>query len=309
MRCAVSDLINNEPDDREIPALLPPTDDGVFKALMTHPDAAAVLPDLLSEFLSINVTSVDLRNVEPPISDALEKQERFDANCDFEDAEGKGQADVEMQAAPMERDSFKNDFKLIKSRGTLYLCDLHSSQAGRGMRYDNLRRSYSVFFCGFKMFAGDKPVRHFKLRDEDGLELTNAINEIFVQLPKFDAALTKPVGEMTGREMWGIYFSHADKSERSEIVKEIVSGREAIKVADTVLRSISTDPDMRAKYRSRMKFQTDLNTTIGIREDQAYEKAQFEIARNLFALNLPIADIAKATGLRLDEIRRLRDGE
>jgi hypothetical protein len=70
------------------------------------------------------------------------------------------------------------------------------------------------------MFEGDKAVRHFKLRDEDGLELTNAINEIFVQLPKFDAALDKPMGEMTGMEMWGLYFSYADKLERSEAVNE-----------------------------------------------------------------------------------------
>jgi hypothetical protein len=95
---AVGDLIITGQGDREIPSLLPPSDDGIFKAMLTHPDAVTVLPDLLSEFLGINVTSVELRNTEPPISDALEKQERFDANCDFEDAEGKGQADVEMQA-------------------------------------------------------------------------------------------------------------------------------------------------------------------------------------------------------------------
>jgi predicted transposase/invertase (TIGR01784 family) len=301
----LSDLINS---DVEIPSLLPPGDDGVFKALLTHPDAAAVLPDLLSEFLGVNVTSVELRNIETPISDALEKQERFDANCDFEDAEGKGQADVEMQAAPMVGDSFKNNFKLIKSRGTLYLCDLHASQVGRGIRYDNLRRSYSVFFCGFKMFGSDKPVHHFTLRDESGLELTNAINEIFVELPKFEAALDKPVSEMTGREMWGIYFSCAGKPECSETVKEIVSRREAIKVADIVLRSISTDPDMRAKYRSRMKFQADLNTTIGIREDQARERERDAIARKLISAGVALGIIVETTGLPLDEIKRLRDG-
>jgi hypothetical protein len=173
-----------------------------------------------------------------------------------------------MRAAAIVGDSFKNNFKLIKSRGTLYLCDLHSSQVGRGIRYDNLRRSYSVFFCGFKMFEGEEPIHHFTLR-----------------------------------------FSHADKPERSEVVNEIVSRREAIKVADTILRSISTDPDMRAKYRSRMKFRTDLNTTIAVREDQAREQERNDIARNLFALNLSDADIAKATGLTLDEIMRLRNGE
>jgi predicted transposase/invertase (TIGR01784 family) len=126
--------------------------------------------------------------------------------------------------------------------------------------------------------------------------------------------------------MWGIYFAYADKPEYSEVVSGIANRREAIKVADTVLRSISTDPDMRAKYRSRMKFQTDLNTTIGIREDQAREQGlaqgleqgleqglaqgreqeRNDIARNLFALGMPDAEIAKATGLMPDAIKRLR---
>jgi hypothetical protein len=67
---------------------------------------------------------------------------------------------------------------------------------------------------------------------------------------------------------------------------------------------------MRAQYRSRMKFQTALNTTIWIREDQAREQGREQerndIARNLFALGMPDVEIAKATGLMLDAIKRLR---
>jgi hypothetical protein len=66
---------------------------------------------------------------------------------------------------------------------------------------------------------------------------------------------------------------------------------------------------MRAKYRSRMKFQTDLNTTIGIREDQAREQTRNDIARKLLRRGAPLNDIAEDTGLTLDEIKRLRDGE
>jgi hypothetical protein len=61
---------------------------------------------------------------------------------------------------------------------------------------------------------------------------------------------------------------------------------------------------MRAKYRSWMKFQTDLNTTIAVSEDQAREQERNDIARNLSD-----EDIAKATALTLDEIKRLRDGQ
>ncbi|MDR2443613.1 MAG: hypothetical protein LBE31_08850 [Deltaproteobacteria bacterium] len=88
------------------------------------------------------------------------------------------------------------------------------------------------------------------------------------------------------------------------MVNEIIRRREAIKVADKILASISTDPDMRAKYRSWMKFQTDLNTTIAVSEDQAREQERNDIARNLSD-----EDIAKATALTLDEIKRLRDGQ
>ncbi|MDR1656512.1 MAG: Rpn family recombination-promoting nuclease/putative transposase [Deltaproteobacteria bacterium] len=343
----MDNLINTVPNYDEIPVVLPPSNDGVFKALMTHPDASVVLPDLLSEFLGIKVTSVELRNTELPISDELEKQERFDVNCDFEDEEGKGQADVEMQATQMKGDSFQNNFKIIKERGTLYLCHLHSSQMGQGIRYDNLRRSYVVFFCGFKMYDDDKPIHSFKFRDDDGLKLTDAVTEIYVELPKFDTALIKPVSEMTGKEMWGIFFSSADNLERSEVVNEIVSKRKEIKVADAVLRNISSDPDMRAKFRSRMKFQTDLNTLIGVTNDQAreqglkqgleqglkqgleqglkqgleqglkqglekalkqgLEKVRNDIAQNAIAKGLPLTNIAEMTGLTLDEVKRIRD--
>jgi hypothetical protein len=70
---------------------------------------------------------------------------------------------------------------------------------------------------------------------------------------------------------------------------------------------------MRAKYRSRMKFQTDLNTTMLIREEQAYEHGGDNraniIARNLFTLKLSDTEIAKATGLTLEQIKSLRNGE
>jgi hypothetical protein len=53
-------------------------------------------------------------------------------------------------------------------------------------------------------------------------------------------------------------------------VDDILKSLETIDWDAIALDRISADPDIRARARSRMKFLTDLNTTIGIREDRAF---------------------------------------
>jgi hypothetical protein len=85
-----------------LPELLPPSEDGVFRTLLTRPSAKPVLRDIISSILQIPVVDVEVRNVELPISDIAEKRERFDVNCKID---GGKQADVEMQTEPMKGDS------------------------------------------------------------------------------------------------------------------------------------------------------------------------------------------------------------
>jgi len=61
--------------------LLPPANDRIFKALLTHPDAKQVLIDIISTVIERKVLDVQIRNNELPVMDMEEKQERFDVNC------------------------------------------------------------------------------------------------------------------------------------------------------------------------------------------------------------------------------------
>jgi hypothetical protein len=58
-----------------VPELLPPSEDGVFRTLLTHPDAKPVLRDVIASFLQISVAEVDVRNAELSISDINESGE------------------------------------------------------------------------------------------------------------------------------------------------------------------------------------------------------------------------------------------
>lgn len=113
-----------------VPEILPPSEDGVFKTLLTHPEAKPVLRDVVESYLRFPVVNVEVKNTELPISNINEKHERFDVNCTIDDG---SQLDLEMQAEAMKGDSFPTNHQIIKSRSIYYLTDLHSSQDGRSV--------------------------------------------------------------------------------------------------------------------------------------------------------------------------------
>jgi len=79
--------------------ILPPSDDRIFKVLLTHPDAKQVLIDVVSAAIERTVVDVQVRNIELPVLDVDEKAQRFDVNCTIDNGD---QVDVEMHSCPQE---------------------------------------------------------------------------------------------------------------------------------------------------------------------------------------------------------------
>ena len=84
-------------------------------------------------------------------------------------------------------------------------------------------------------------------------------------------------------------------------------------MAGNLLMSISQDEWERAIFRSRRKFQTDLQSDLATAEDRGRNigrqegrlEEKLEIARNLLKINLPLEQIVTATGLTREEVERL----
>jgi predicted transposase/invertase (TIGR01784 family) len=289
-----------------MPELLPPSEDGVFKTLLTHPDAKPVLRDIIASILQIPVVEVEVKNTELPIADIGEKRERLDVNCRID---GGGQADVEMQTEPMPGDSAASGHAGLKSRSIYYLCDLHASQEGRGLGYDRLLRSYQITFCGYTVFPGRESfVSRFSFRDEEGTELLDTVGIAFVELSKLGAAMEKPVEEMTGAEMWGIFFGHGNEPEHRGLLNKMMSAKGEIKMASELLASISKDEVERAHYRSRKMFRMDLEHGLATSREEGRNEKSREIALNLLNMGVPTHTIADATGLTGAEIETLKAG-
>ena len=101
--------------------ILPPSDDYVLKAILTHPDAKPALADLISAVIGRTVTDVQIRNNELPSGDVDEKNERLDVNCVIDDG---SQVDVEMHGSKIE--SLDGGHKGFMNKTVYYATDLHS---------------------------------------------------------------------------------------------------------------------------------------------------------------------------------------
>ena len=299
------------PKDME---LLPPSDDRVFKRLMTsEEESKPALVDLLSATIGEPVSDALVRNNELPSSDTEEKDQRFDVNCLLDK---RKQADVEMQASYIQ-ETPNGKHENLKGKSVYYLCDLHSSQSAKGKkRYDQLSQTYQITFCSYTVFPEKEEYYHsFSLRnDEDNELLTDAIHIIFVELSKLRKVLKKPVSKMTDLEKWVIFLRYADEPKYRDIVNEIIASKGEIAVAANLLMGISKDERERAIFRSRRMYRTDYESDMatswdngkaeGIREGE--HSKGIEVAREMIADGEPDEKIAKYTGLNLSEIKDLR---
>lgn len=293
--------------------ILPPSDDRVFKLILTSPEAKPVLIDLISSIIKRPVVDVVVRNNEIPPEDTQEKAERLDVNCYIDD---NSQVDLEMQASRIEEDS-DGQHKNLKGKSVYYLCDLHSSQPAKGIRgYDTLARTYQVTFCSYTVFPERKSyLNSFSLRhDEDNEQLCNAIQVVYVELSKLQEIIKKSVGDMTDLEKWAVFFRYADEPFHRETVNKVIASKEVLQMAGNLLMSISQDERERAVFRSRRMYQTDQQSNIATAEDRGVQRGRaegwvernIEIARQALQMKMSAADIAKLTGLTYEEVERLR---
>jgi predicted transposase/invertase (TIGR01784 family) len=259
--------------------ILPPSDDRVFKLILTSPDAKPVLMDLISAIIGRSVADVLVRNNEIPPSDTEEKAERFDVNCSLDDGT---QIDLEMQASRIQEIA-DGEHRNLKGKSVYYLCDLHSSQPSKGLlRYDKLAQTYQVTFCSYTVFPNTKEyVNSFSLRhDTNGELLTDAVRVVFVELSKLEEIIKKSASDMTSLEKWALFFQYASEIKHREALNRVIESKEVLQMASDLLMSISQDEKERAVFRSRRMYQTDLQSNLATAEERGGQV----VAKNILDL-------------------------
>ena len=287
--------------------ILSPTNDRIFKLLMTSPGLKPSLMDMIAGIIREPVLAVEVRNNELAKDDILDKQERLDVNCVTGDGR---QINMEMQASPMKEAG--GGRSNLKNRSVYYLCDLYSTQSIKGKNYDSLARTWQVTFCTYTVFPRREDyVNEFTLRNNDGEALSDAVTVVFVELSKLKKTLLKPVGQMSVLEKWSVFINYAGKEKYREIVRQVVESREEIKMAYETLIHVSQEERERAKNRSRRMWQTDYESDMYTSREngraEGEEAKAIQIAKRLLKSGMSETDIADAVGLPADRIAELSE--
>ena len=267
--------------------ILPPSEDYIFKTLLTHPDAKPVLTDLVAAVIereTADIADVQILNNELLAMAADEKNERLDVNCVLHD---DTQVNVEMQGSQIVEPSANGNENFI-SKYIYYLTDLHSSQKSKGVEYYNLARTYQVTFSTYIVFPERKNyITAGSMRTPEGELISDRINMIIIELSKLGEVLEKSVEDMTSIEMWSAFLGYASDPNHRQQINEMIERKEALSMASTILMNISKDDHERAKFRSRRKFETDLASNIltaEARGRQGEAKEILELIRNGYTL-------------------------
>ena len=256
--------------------ILLPSDDRIFKVLLTHPNAKQVLIDVISTVIERTVVDAQIRNNEVPAMDTEEKNECFDVNCTIDTGD---QVDVEMHC--YRQDEIGSEHTSFINKYVYFLTDLHSSQKSKSVKYRNFVKTYQITFCMYNVLPSlPDYVHRFTLRNNDGIQLTDQINMVIIELDKINEMLKKPVEKLTSFEKWSLFFRYAQEPMHRSLINDIIKGKEEINMAAALLQEISQDEHERARLRSRRMYEMDqysnLHTTLerGIIQGRAEGKAE-----------------------------------
>jgi len=295
----------------ELPEILSPKVDVIFKALFGNENNAAILADFLTAILGLN--DGDITGDDITIVDSQKNRRHINDKLIILDVKLKLKKDkvidIEMQVEPI---------KGMGNRIMFYLAEMLTCQLDKGGDYEKLTPVVSVAIVDYLFFKHNADYHNeFRMMEKNRhFEFSGLMSVHTLELPKL------PPDTDGKLENWLKFL----KSEKKEDFMAVAEKSPIINEALEKLISVSAKDDMRELYKARIKAQRDERGRIAYGFDSGYDKGKTEgilqgmekgmlqgmreraneIARNMIAMEIDADTIAKATGLFIDDVLRLQ---
>ncbi|MCK9170949.1 MAG: Rpn family recombination-promoting nuclease/putative transposase [Treponema sp.] len=295
--------------------------DAVFKSLFSKntPESKGALCYLIGAATGQKVENAEVMNSETTSDMLSQKVIRMDIKCRF----CNGQlADIEMQK--------KNtgDVDKPRKRMNYYNARLMAGQIESGESAGGIADCHQISFLDYKEFNDERYYHHIRQYDQYGNLYDGGFHLHFFELVKLKTILTLPVEELSDAEICGIFLKYEGVPEYQDILHEIYSRKEGVRMAKTVLNKMSKDMKEWAMQETRHRYETDYMLAQihqkhlaekaireghekGLRKgreegrQEGAMQAKREDARNMKKVDIPAATIAQCTGLSKEEITQL----
>lgn len=167
-----------------------------FKLFLCHDSDAAryCLASIIEAFTGHSVNTIMVKNAELLPEYIMGKACRLDVVVDFNDGRT---IDMELQ--------LKCEPDEERKRAMYYGSKLYTANLNKGDDYSKISNVYQVFITDFYVFDDEDNFHAFTMKDQEGNELTDSFQVMFLELPKlsklpFDSTLKKV-------EFWGKIIS------------------------------------------------------------------------------------------------------
>jgi len=280
-------------------ALLNPRVDSTFKALFSQPtpESRGALHSFLEAATERKIASFDFAANDAPTGYSGQRNVSYDISVVFADGQA---ADVEMQAFNQQYDYGK--------RAEYQVARLETTYLKKGDDWENAPTVYQVTVLDFNYNSGQEqstaPVSRYAMRTKDGRELANALNIIFIELPKVKA-LEASVDTNTPLENWALFLKDADNPNKQDLIQKLASKEAGLMQAKQSLSNISANRDLWiAQYRQELA-ERDYRSGLSAAERKGERNAKLAAAYTMLADGMNATLVAKYVGLPLAEIQAL----
>jgi predicted transposase/invertase (TIGR01784 family) len=274
-----------------------PLSDFGFKHLFGNEPNKDILIDFLNQLFIGQKEIVDLAyNSTEHAGDTEEfKKIFFDLLCTGSNGE---QFIIEMQRAQQRN---------FADRAVFYTSRLINEQLPKGASHWNieLKEVYliAILEFNFKPGASDSYLHNINLTNTDTGEIFyNKLGYKFLELVKF----VKTEQELeTDLDRWFYLLKHMSHLDKVPAVLNKRVFQKIFKIAEVS----NLTKEEKAMYDSNLKSRWDYENSIAFAKEEAAEKAEYNKALNIASefkkMGLSIEDIAKGTGLSVEEIEKL----
>lgn len=245
--------------------LLDRTIDFVFKRLFASSEHSPALLDLVNAvFATFDQPLITKLTVLNPFLDP--------------DHEGDKTAILDIRATTEDGQSINVEMQMVDSghfihRMLYYWAELYGETLHAGDDYTELRRTITINFLNFNLFARDRMISLNQLQDsQDHALLTNLLQIYVIELPKLGR---QPVPEHL--QQWLNFLTISDSQE----LQRLANLNPAIGEAFQMLNYISQDPKERQRHLSRKMAIMDMRSALRTAEQRGRAEGEALVLQRL----------------------------
>lgn len=270
-----------------------PKNDYIFKRIFGHDKEIFInfVNSIFEDKREQKIKSIIFTNTEIPKDALTDKACRLDVRATLDD-----DTIINIEVQIRNEDGFEK-------RTLYYWSKLYEEQIESGDDYLELKRTVCINVLNYTQFKKHKNFHSIYgvTNLETNERLTNDFEVHFLELPKLIENEYNKSKRMSQLKKWLLFL----KAPTEKVLEDLSMHDPIIAKATKTLKYLSQDPEARAIYEARRRYELDMNTAIHAAESKGALKEKLAIAKKLKKLGVPTKTIMEASDLSKEEIDKI----